>query len=69
MIEERAVGPPTPVHAVDTPPGTPRWITPTLVELTLRVWQPHYRDPLSIDEAVRILLRMGALVDALRGEG
>ena len=39
----------------------PAWITDKLIELTLRVWQPYYRHPLTRPEAVDILLRVGQL--------
>lgn len=38
------------------PPGTPEWITPELVEQTVAVWQPRYETPLSIEDAVAILI-------------
>ena len=34
------------------PAGAPDWITPELVEATIRVWQPYYKDVLTPEEAV-----------------
>ncbi len=47
------------------PPGTPSWITMDLVRETVRVWQPHYSTPLSLDDAVTILTRVGQLFSVL----
>jgi hypothetical protein len=47
-------------------PGAPTWITRELVEDTLRVWQPYYQDPLTTEDAVSILVNVGALLDVLR---
>lgn len=45
--------------------GAPDWITPELVEATIRVWQPYYVDVISPEEAVTMLLDVGRLFDAL----
>ena len=47
------------------PPGTPAWITSDLVALTLKVWQPHYKEPLSPQDAVTIVLNVGKLFGVL----
>jgi len=47
------------------PAGTPDWITPELVEETIRVWQPYYKDVLTPEEAVTMILDVGRLFDAL----
>ena len=47
------------------PPGTPAWITPELVELTLKVWQPYYRQTLSVEDSITILRNAGELVRTL----
>jgi hypothetical protein len=44
------------------------WITPDLVALTLKVWQPLYRGRLSRDDAVAMLLAVGRLFLVLAGE-
>lgn len=50
------------------PAGAPDWITPELVEATIRVWQPYYKDVLSAEEAVAMILSVGRLYDALSRE-
>lgn len=47
------------------PAGTPSWITPELVELTLKTWQPYYKEPLTIDDAIGMIRNAGLLFDAL----
>lgn len=65
---------PKPEYAVPSadnivvPPGTPEWITPNLVALTLKVWQKRYPQPLSIQDAVTILLNAGQLFGVLSRE-
>ncbi len=48
-------------HPSIVPAGTPDWITPELVEATIRVWQPYYTDLLSPEEAVTMILNVGRL--------
>lgn len=50
------------------PPGTPAWITRDLVALTLKVWQPYYKEPLSAQDAVTIVLNVGKLIGVLSRE-
>lgn len=47
------------------PAATPDWITVELVEHTLRVWQPYYRDPLSVEDAIGIIRRTASLLRTL----
>lgn len=47
------------------PPGTPTWVTPDLLNLTVSTWQPFYVDDLSVDDAVRILQSVGRLFRVL----
>jgi hypothetical protein len=47
------------------PAGTPDWITPELVEKTIRVWQPYYQAILTPEEAVTMILNVGRLYEAL----
>lgn len=50
------------------PPGTPEWITPELVENTIRVWQSFYgKAQLSPADAVQILVGTGRLLTVLDG--
>ncbi len=47
------------------PAGTPNWITPELVEATVRTWQPYYQAPLSIDDAIEMIRNAGLLFNML----
>lgn len=47
------------------PAGTPDWITPELIERTIRVWQPFYAAILTPEEAVTMILNVGRLFDVL----
>ncbi len=49
----------------ELPHGTPAWITPELVELTQKVWQPYYDEPLTVEDSITILRNAGGLLDAL----
>lgn len=51
--------------AVRVPAGAPAWITPELIEHTLRVWQPYYEEPLIPENAVEIIMNIGRLVEVL----
>jgi len=50
---------------VALPLDTPVWITPELVELTQKVWQPYYTDELSVQDAITILRNASNLLGAL----
>lgn len=50
------------------PPGAPAWVTATLVEHTLRVWQPYYANPLTVEDAIDIMQAVGQLVTLLSHE-
>jgi hypothetical protein len=61
--------PRTPRDRADAmPAGTPDWVTMDLVRETVRVWQPYYATPISLDEAVTILRRVGQLFGVLSGK-
>jgi len=47
------------------PAGAPDWITAELIDATIRTWQPFYKDVLTVDDAVTILVDVGRLFDAL----
>ena len=47
------------------PAGSPDWITAELIEATIRVWQPYYKEVLTPEEAVTMILTVGRLFDAL----
>ena len=50
------------------PAGTPDWITPELVEATIRVWQPYYAELLTPEESVTMILNVGRLYGVLSSE-
>ncbi len=47
------------------PDGTPDWITAELIEETIRVWQPFYREVVTPEEAVTMILNVGRLYGVL----
>ena len=47
--------------------GLPAWISSELIEDTIRVWQPYYDQPLTVDDAIQILLCVDRVVDVLQG--
>lgn len=47
------------------PAGTPDWITAELIDATIRTWQPFYKDVLTAEEAVTMLVDVGRLFDAI----
>jgi hypothetical protein len=48
------------------PPETPAWITPALVALTIRVWQPYYSEVITPVTAITMVRSAGRLFDVLR---
>ncbi len=50
------------------PPGTPLWVSIELIELTKKVWEPRYGKPLSVEEAITIVLNAGRLFELLKRE-
>lgn len=53
---------------VAVPPDTPAWITPELIRLTLKVWQPYYAQRLTPEDAVTIVRNAGRLFAVLSRE-
>lgn len=49
------------------PPGAPSWITPELIAQTIETWQPYYRDCLTEQDSLDILLGVGRLFEILLG--
>ena len=47
------------------PAGAPAWISAELIEETLRVWQPYYANPLTVEDALDIMQAAGQLVEVL----
>ncbi len=59
-----------PIHAVVTvPAGAPPWVTPELIEHTLRVWQPFYEDQLISEDALEIIMSVDRVSDLLSSGG
>ncbi len=50
------------------PDGTPAWITPELIRLTLKIWQPYYSERLTPEEAVTMVQSAGRLLGLLSRE-
>lgn len=50
------------------PPATPKWITPELVELTLRTWQRYHAHPLTVEDAIDMIRNAGRMFDAFSGK-
>ena len=50
------------------PAGTPEWITAELIEKTILVWQPYYKDVLTAEEAVTMIQSVGRLYQVLSSE-
>lgn len=51
------------------PAGAPRWVTVELIEHTIRVWQPFYRDQLIPEDALEIIMGIGRMVEVLSSGG
>jgi hypothetical protein len=49
------------------PDGRPAWVSDELVDDTIRLWSPRYPEPLTEDDAVEMLLRVGELHDLASG--
>jgi hypothetical protein len=47
------------------PVGAPSWVTPELIEHTLRVWQPYYADRLTAEDALAMILDAAGLLNSL----
>jgi hypothetical protein len=50
---------------IRVPAGAPSWVTPELLEHTIRVWQPYYQVQLIPADALEIIMSVGQLVDVL----
>ena len=65
-----AAGPAPAAHADvvhELPPGLPGRVTADLLALTLEVWQPHYADPLTVEDAAAMLTGVRRLLSVLMG--
>jgi len=54
------------VALLELPPETPPWITPELVGLTIRVWQPYYAEEITPEVAITMVQSVGRLFNILR---
>ena len=54
--------------SIVVPPGAPAWATATLIEHTIRVWQPYYANPLTVEDAIDMMQAVGQLVTLLSQE-
>jgi hypothetical protein len=54
---------------LSVPSGAPSWVTLELIEDTIRVWQPYYEQPLTVEDALSILMNFGQLTDVLSEGG
>ena len=45
----------------------PDWITSELIDETVRVWQPYYAEPLTVEDAAGMLTGAGRLLSVLTG--
>lgn len=52
-------------NTIQPPPGAPKWVTPDLLADTLEVWQPYYKEQLTVAENLDIILCVSKLADAL----
>lgn len=53
----------------DKSSSRPTWISDALIEETMRVYQPRYQEPLTEEDAVAMLLFVGALYDLFGATG
>jgi hypothetical protein len=55
-------------QSADVPTGAPAWVTAELIDQTIRVWQPYYREELKPEDALAMILGVAQLNKVL-GEG
>jgi hypothetical protein len=61
----REGGQPLPIvnYPAIVPEGAPKWVTSELISETLRVWQVEYKNRLTVDDALAILIAVSRLGD------
>ncbi len=42
-------------------PEAPAWVTESLIAMTIKVWQPYYKNPLSRGDVIRMITSVGQL--------
>ncbi len=47
------------------PSGAPSWVTPELLEKTVKVWQPYYEEELIPEDALAIIMGVGRIFEFL----
>jgi hypothetical protein len=47
------------------PPGAPSWVSAELLQKTQEIWGKRYKREIGSKEALGIILRVSALIDAL----
>jgi hypothetical protein len=55
----------TPRPQAVVPAGAPSWVTPDLIEHTLRVWQPFYQQQLIPEDALEMIRGVAGIVEVL----
>jgi hypothetical protein len=53
---------------ISVPPALPAWVTPELIEDTIQVWQPYYKEDLTAADAVAIMVNVTELLAVLGEE-
>jgi len=54
-----------PCKDCEVPGGVPTWMTEEILCQTIRVWQPHYQEKLTKEDAVEILMAFSRLLDCI----
>lgn len=49
------------------PASAPKWVTQELLDQTLRVWQKYYHEPLTSQDALDMIARVGQLHEVTNG--
>jgi hypothetical protein len=47
------------------PAGAPNWVTETLIDQTLQIWQPYYSYRLTREDALVIIKNVGRLFEVM----
>lgn len=50
---------------IKLPSGCPEWVTPELLADTIETWQPYYKETLTGEEALSIILNVARLSDTI----
>jgi hypothetical protein len=51
------------------PAGAPSWVTPELLELTIKTWQPYYAETLTAQDALAMVMGVSCLFELLKRPG